>query len=90
MSKQRTRKYVNKILRQTCLSLVKNISDGENNFMRNEYNNFQIIGAFFAKNKCKGANMGSSIIILYSSITWCRPDRFSHSKFIIKTHFYVM
>ena len=32
MSKQRTRKFVTKILRKTCSSLVKIISDGENNY----------------------------------------------------------
>ena len=77
MSKQRTRKFVNKILRKTCSSLVKIISDGENNFKQNKNNMlhkkisaknsffFQKIRAknecFFAKNKCKIANMGSSI-----------------------------
>ena len=34
MSKQRTRKFVTKILRETCSSLVKIISDGDNNFTK--------------------------------------------------------
>ena len=37
MSKQRTSKFVTKILRKTCSSLVKIISDGENNFTQNKY-----------------------------------------------------
>ena len=63
MSKQRTRKFVTKILRKTSLTSVKMISDGENNFMQNKYNKLQKISAknkcFFAKNKCTSANMGS-------------------------------
>ena len=35
MSKQRTCKLVTKILRKTCASFVKIISDGENNFVEN-------------------------------------------------------
>ena len=38
MSKQRTRKFVPEILRITCSSLVKIISDGDNNFTQNKYN----------------------------------------------------
>ena len=38
MSKQSTCKLVTKILRKTCSSLVKIISDGENNFMQNKCN----------------------------------------------------
>ena len=49
MSKQRTRKFVIKILRKTCSSLVKIISDGENNFPQNKYNKLQKICNFFAK-----------------------------------------
>ena len=45
MSKQRTRKFVTKILRKTCSSSVKIIPDGENNFTQNKYNTFQ-------KSKC--------------------------------------
>ena len=56
-----------KILMKTCSSLVKIISDGENNFTQNKYNKLQIISAknkcvFFAENKCKSANMGSSTV----------------------------
>ena len=61
MSKQRTRKFVTKILRKTCSSLVKIISDGENNFTQNKYNKLQKISA--------------KVQIwdhLYSSITWWR------------------
>ena len=35
MSKQRTRKFVTKIIRKTCSSLAKIIPDGENNFTQN-------------------------------------------------------
>ena len=58
-----------RILRKTCSSLVKIISDGENNFTQNKYNKFEKISAknkcFFAKNKCKSANMGSSTVQLH-------------------------
>ena len=50
MSKQRTRKFVTKILRKTCSSLVKIISNGENNFTQNKYNKLQKINA---KNNAK-------------------------------------
>ena len=59
MSKQRTRKFVTKILWKTCSALLKIISEGENNFMQNKYNKLQKISA---KNKCKSANMGSSTV----------------------------
>ena len=49
MSKQITRKFVSKILRKRCSSLVKIISDGENNFTQNKPNKLQKISA---KNKC--------------------------------------
>ena len=49
MSKQRTRKFVTKILRKTCSSLVKIIPDREKNFTQNRYNRLQKISA---KNKC--------------------------------------
>ena len=53
MSKQRTRKFETKILTKTCSSLVKIISDVENNFTQNKYNKLQKISAknelFFAK-----------------------------------------
>ena len=48
MSKQRTRKFVTKILRKTCSSLVKIISDGGNNFTQNKYDKLKEISA---KNK---------------------------------------
>ena len=68
MSKQRTRKFVTKILRKTCSSLVKIIPDGENNFTQNRCNKLQKISAkrsaFFAKHKCKSANMGSCTVQL--------------------------
>ena len=57
MSKQRTRKFVTKILRKTCSLLERIISDRENNFTQNNYNELQKISAknfaFFEKNKCK-------------------------------------
>ena len=49
MSKQRTRKFVTKILRKTCSPLVEIIFDKENNFRQNKYNKLQKI---FAKNNC--------------------------------------
>ena len=62
MSKQRASKFVTKILRKTSSSLVKIIFDGENNFTKNKQNKLQKISpknlCFFAKNKCKSANMG--------------------------------
>ena len=42
-------KFVTKILRKTCSSLVKIISGGENNFTQNKYNKLQKISA---KNEC--------------------------------------
>ena len=77
MSKRKTRTFVTKILRKTCSSLVKIISDVENNFTQNKYNKLQKVS-----NKVHG--------IIYSSITLCRPDRYSHSKLIIKTYFYII
>ena len=62
MSKQITRKFVTKFLKKTCSSLVKIISDGENNFKQNKYNKLQKISD---KNKCKNANMGSSTVQLH-------------------------
>ena len=53
MSKQRTSKFVTKILRKTCSSLVKIISAGENNFTQNKYNKLQKNSP---KNKWKSAN----------------------------------
>ena len=58
-----------RILRKTCSSSVKIISDGEINFRRNKYNKVQKISAknkwFFAKNKWKSANLGSSTVQLH-------------------------
>ena len=55
-----------KILRKTCSSLVKIISDGLNNFTQNKYSKLQKISA---KNKRyflqKSANMGSSTVQLH-------------------------
>ena len=70
MSKQRTRKFVTKIIRKTGSSLVKMISDGENNFTQNKYKKLQKICAknkcfFFSKNKCKSANIWSSTVQLH-------------------------
>ena len=55
MSKQRSRKFVTKILRKTCSSLVKIISDEENNFTQNKYNKLPKISA----------NTGSSTVQLH-------------------------
>ena len=53
MSKQRTRKFVNKVLRKICSSLVTIIPDENNNFTQNKYNKLQKINAkkkgFFGK-----------------------------------------
>ena len=48
MSKQRRRTFVTDIRRKTGSSLVKIVSDGENNLMQNKYNNLPNISA---KNK---------------------------------------
>ena len=68
MSKQRTRKFVTIFFRKICSSLVKIISDGENNFTQNKYKLQKISvknKCIFAKNKCKSANMGSSTVQLH-------------------------
>ena len=67
MSNQRTRKFVTKILRKTCSSLVKIVSDGENNFKQNKYNKFKKISDknkwfFLQKNNCKNEDVGSSTV----------------------------
>ena len=49
MSKQRTRKFVTKILWKTCSSLVKIIPNGENNFTQNRYNKLQKISVYLQK-----------------------------------------
>ena len=89
MSKQRTRKFVTKILRKTCSLLEKIISDGENNFTQNKYNKLQKISAkisdFLRKIIAK-----VQIWDIFSSITWCRPDRYANSKFVAKTYFYII
>ena len=54
-----------KILRKICSSLVKIISDGENNFTQNKCNKLQKISAFLQKNKWKSANKGSSTVQLH-------------------------
>ena len=61
MSKQRTRKFVTKVLRKTCSSLVKINSYGEINFKQNKYNKFKKISDFSQK---ISANMGSSTVQL--------------------------
>ena len=90
MSEQRTRKFVTKILRKTCSSLVKIISDGENDFTQNKYNKWQQISAknewYFCKKIVQKCKYG---IIYTVQLEWCRPDRYSNSKFIIKT-FYII
>ena len=86
MSKQRTRKFVTKILRKTCSSLVKIISDVENNLTQNKYNKLQKISAknyFFLQKRAKVQNLIWDL--LYSTISWYRSD--SNSKLIIKTIF---
>ena len=49
----------------------KIISDGENNFTQNKYNKSQKItakkSAFFAQNKYKNENMGSSTVKLHGA-----------------------
>ena len=65
MSKLRTYKFVTKILRKISSSLVKIISDGQNDFTQNKYNKLQKIRFFLAKNKFKSANMASSTVQLH-------------------------
>ena len=73
MSKQRTRKFVTKILKKTCSSLVKlflreriilhkisTISCKKKTNAKNKY--FFVV----AQNKSKSANMGSSTVQLHS------------------------
>ena len=79
MSKLRTRKFVTKILRKTCSSLVK--------LFLTKRKILHKISTFFAQNKCKNANTGSSTVQLQGV---GRPDRYSSSKFIIKTYFYII
>ena len=51
-----------KILRKTCSSSVKIISDGENNLNQNKYDQFKKISVFFAQKI--SANIGSSTVQL--------------------------
>ena len=56
MSKQKTRKFVTKILRKTCSSLVKNITDGEKFFIQISTiscKKSDKISVFYAKNSAK-------------------------------------
>ena len=67
--------------------ISKIISDVENNFTQNKYNQLQKISAknkcvLFAKNKCKSANMGSFTVQLHGV--------YSSSILIIKTYFYII
>ena len=57
----------------------KIISDGETNFTQHKCNKLQKISA---KNKSKVQKCKYGII--YSSIKWCRPDRYASSKLIMK------
>ena len=66
MSKQRTRKFVTKILRKTCSSLVKLFLTERTIFHKISTISWKKISTknkcFFAQNKCKSANMGSSTV----------------------------
>ena len=88
MSKQRTRKFVTKILRKTCSSLVKIISDEENNFTQNKYNKLQKISTkkmFFFQKLSAEVQIWDHI-----QFTWYIPDRNANSKLIIKIYFYII
>ena len=77
----KTKNFVTKILRKTCSSLVKIISDGEINFKQNKYIKLQKISASFAKNKCKYG-------IIYNSITVCLQDKIHiPPKMLVEHHF---
>ena len=84
MSKQRTRKFVTKILRKTCLSSVKIISDKEINNKQNKYNKLQNISA---KNKCFfqkiSANIGSSTV----QLQYVCKTKFTH---LLKYKWYII
>ena len=66
--------------------ISKIIPNGENNFTQNAYNKLQKISVknkcFFAKHKCKSANMGSS--------TFNSLDRYANLKLIIKNYLYII
>ena len=79
ISKHRTRKFVTKILRKTCSSLVKIIFGGEINLKQNKYNELQKKVFFFDKNKCKYG-------IIYSSITVCMQDKIHIPPKILVVH----
>ena len=68
MSKQRTCKLVTKILMKTCSSLVKMISDGENNFMQDKCNKRMKYIYRKVLSKHKNANMGSSTRLIIKRI----------------------
>ena len=72
ISKQRTRKFVTIILRKTCSSLVKLFLTERIILHKINTIELQKINAknmcFFAKNKCKSANMGSSTVQLHDVI----------------------
>ena len=86
MSKQRTRKFASKILRKTCSSLVKIISDGENNFTQNNYNKLQKISAknkyFFEKNKCKIANKQLTHALSQSDLFFSVYESFKFRRYL--------
>ena len=87
MSKQRTRKFATKILRKTRSSLVKIISDWENNFTQNKLQKRSAQNkCFFCQTQVQKYKYG----IIYSSITWCRPDRYANSELIISTYIYII
>ena len=71
MSEQRTRKFVTKILRKTCSSLVKLFLTERIILHKIQLlfifikSTYIISVVFFAQNKCKSANMGSSTVQLH-------------------------
>ena len=71
ISKQRTRKFVTKIVRKTCPSLVKLFLTERIILHKISTNRVQKISAknvgFFAQNKYKSANMGSSTFQLHGA-----------------------
>ena len=91
MSNQITCKLVTNILIKTCSSLVKMISDGENNFMQNKFNKLMKYRNVLPNHK--NANMGSSTVHLYGVdlIDMQIQDLLLKSIFILyKTHKYVI
>ena len=71
MHRCQNKEHVNlwpKFLGKHVHHLVKIISDGENNFTQNKYKKLQKMSAknkwFFANNKCKSVNMGSSTVLI--------------------------